>query len=137
MACSKLEARGHLLHKTGTPPKHFSRECMYIHFSLFTVVLILVGINAFLALFWAYVGQPDNHIGWATLMTSASIHSTLPKTNSWNFHEKILRISRVFESAIWFFIFFSKKNTWKILTVDVADFVCYWPTAAAVDLKGE
>ena len=27
MACSKLEARGHLLHKTGTPPKHFSREC--------------------------------------------------------------------------------------------------------------
>ena len=29
MACSKLEARGHLLHKTGTPPKHFSRECIY------------------------------------------------------------------------------------------------------------
>ena len=29
MACSKLEARGHLLHKTGTPPKHFSRECNY------------------------------------------------------------------------------------------------------------
>ena len=29
MACSKLEARGHLLHKTGTPPKHFSRECTY------------------------------------------------------------------------------------------------------------
>ena len=28
MACSKLEARGHLRHKTGTPPKHFSRECM-------------------------------------------------------------------------------------------------------------
>ena len=27
MACSKLEARGHLLHKTGTPHKHFSREC--------------------------------------------------------------------------------------------------------------
>jgi hypothetical protein len=22
-----LEARGHLLHKTGTLPKHFSREC--------------------------------------------------------------------------------------------------------------
>ena len=28
MACSKLEGRGHLLHKTGTPPKHFSRECI-------------------------------------------------------------------------------------------------------------
>ena len=27
MACSKLEARGHLLHKTGTPPKQISREC--------------------------------------------------------------------------------------------------------------
>ena len=45
MACSKLEARGHLLHKTGTPPKHFSRECnvrtrimnisLYISFLLF------------------------------------------------------------------------------------------------------
>ena len=29
MACSKLEARGHLLHKRGTPPKHISRECIY------------------------------------------------------------------------------------------------------------
>ena len=28
MAFSKLEERGHLLHKTGTPPKHFSRECI-------------------------------------------------------------------------------------------------------------
>ena len=28
MACSKLEARGHLLHKTGTPPKQISWECM-------------------------------------------------------------------------------------------------------------
>ena len=28
MACSKLEARGHLLHKTGTPPKQISRECI-------------------------------------------------------------------------------------------------------------
>ena len=32
MACSKLEARGHLLHKTGTPPKHFSQECTRNHF---------------------------------------------------------------------------------------------------------
>ena len=28
MACSKLEARGHLLHKTGTPSKQISRECI-------------------------------------------------------------------------------------------------------------
>ena len=39
-----------------------------------TVVLILVGINAFLALFWAYVKQPDNHIGWATLMSFLCIN---------------------------------------------------------------
>ena len=29
LACSKLEARGCLLYKTGTPPKHFSRECRF------------------------------------------------------------------------------------------------------------
>ena len=23
-----IEARGHLFHKTGTPPKHFNRECI-------------------------------------------------------------------------------------------------------------
>ena len=28
MAFSKLEARGHLLHKKGTPPKQISRECI-------------------------------------------------------------------------------------------------------------
>ena len=36
MAYSKLEARGHLLHKTGTPPKHFSRECTYLVWALIT-----------------------------------------------------------------------------------------------------
>ena len=61
----------------------------------FTVVVILVGINAFLALFWAYVGQPDNHIGWATLMPFLKIYSTSPRTNPWNFRKKILRIGRV------------------------------------------
>ena len=47
----------------------------------YTVVLMLVGINAFLALFWAYVGQPDDHIGWATLMPFVSIYSTNPRNN--------------------------------------------------------
>ena len=28
----------------------------------------------FLALFWAYIGQPDNHIGWVTLMPLKSIN---------------------------------------------------------------
>ena len=34
--------------------------------------------NAFFAVYWAYVGQPDNHIGWA------SIDPTHPRTNWWN-----------------------------------------------------
>ena len=43
MACSKLEARGHLLHKTGTPPKQISRECTYMGFAsaLFLVIIVL------------------------------------------------------------------------------------------------
>ena len=32
--------------------------------------------NAFLPFFWAYMGQPDDHIGWATLLPYASIYST-------------------------------------------------------------
>ena len=40
--------------------------------------------NAFFACFWAYVGQPHNHIGWATSMPFASIYPTDPRTNSWN-----------------------------------------------------
>ena len=78
-----------------------------------TVVLILVGIYVFLALFWAYVRQPDNH--WDTLMPFASINSTNPRTNPWNFREKILRIWGVeklffwvghFDFFFWFFFFF-------------------------------
>ena len=45
-----------------------------------------------LGCFWAYVGQPHNHIGWATPMSFASINPTKQRTNSWNFLEKILRI---------------------------------------------
>ena len=38
-----------------------------------------------LALFWAYVGQSLNHIGWATSMPFTSINSTNPRANPWNF----------------------------------------------------
>ena len=41
----------------------------------------------FLALFWAYIGQPDDHIGWVTLMPFASINPIIPRTNLWNFGE--------------------------------------------------
>ena len=70
----------------------------------------------FLGCFWAYVGQPHNHIGWAIPMPFASINSTNPRTNPWKLNEKILRIGGAgkwvfFEAAIlnflsqpfWFF----------------------------------
>ena len=70
--------------------------------------------NTFFACFWAYVGQPHNHISWATPMPFASINSTNPRTNPWNFHEKILRIGGAgkwgfFEAAI-LNLFFQKKK---------------------------
>ena len=43
--------------------------------------------NAFLGCFWAYVGQSQDHISWATPMPFVSINSTNPKTNAWNFHD--------------------------------------------------
>ena len=46
----------------------------------------------FLVRFWAYVGQPHDHINWATSMPFTSINSTNPRTNPWNFREKFLRI---------------------------------------------
>ena len=60
-------------------------------------------------LFWAYVGQPHGHIGWAIPMPFASMNSTNPRTAPWNFHKKILRIGDFekwpfFESAILNFI---------------------------------
>jgi hypothetical protein len=69
--------------------------------------------NAFLACFRAYMGQPHDHIHWATSMPFASINPTNPRTNLWNFHEKNLRIGDFeklifFESAI--FNFFFKKS---------------------------
>ena len=52
MACSKLEARSHLLQKTGTPPKHFSREGMYA-----TAYLFIDANNTLLV-----VNKPNQHI---------------------------------------------------------------------------
>ena len=46
--------------------------------------------NAFLVFFaenWAYVGQPDDHIGWAKWMPFVSIDPTHPRTTLWNFGE--------------------------------------------------
>ena len=74
------------------------------------------GKNAFfvfLGLFRAYIGQPHGHVRWAIPMPFASINPTNPRTNAWNFHEKIFRVGGAgkwgfFESAILKF-FFQKK----------------------------
>ena len=63
----------------------------------------------FLGCFWAYVGQSHNHIGWATLLPFASINSINPRTNPWNFHEKILRIEKK--------IFFFASSQWKLVHI--------------------
>ena len=76
----------------------------------------IVGINTFLALFWAYIGQPDNHIGWATLMPFASIYSTNPRTNPWNFRKKILRIDG---AGKWHFVVFFVFGSWVSQTKNV------------------
>ena len=74
--------------------------------------------HAFFACFWAYVGQPHNHISWATPMPFASINSTNPRTNPWKFHEKKIencrswKMSFFLSQPFWFFFqnFFSKKD---------------------------
>ena len=73
---------------------------------------------AFLGHFWAYVRQPQNQIGWAPSMPLASINPTYPRTNQWDFHEKMLRIEGVenlsfFESAV--LIFFFTSSQWKLI----------------------
>ena len=72
--------------------------------------------NAFSVLFvcfWACVGQPHCHIGWATSIPFASFNPTNPRTDLRDFRVKILRIGDFekwdfFESAILNF-FFEKK----------------------------
>ena len=80
--------------------------------------------NTFFVGFWDYVGQPHDLISWAVPMPFASINSTIPRTDPWEFHEKILRIGGAgkwgfFEAAIlnflsrpfWnFFCFISVKT---------------------------
>ena len=94
--------------------------------------------NTFFVCFWAYVGQPHDLISWAVPMPFASINSTIPRTDPWEFHEKILRIGRagkwgLFEAAIlnflsrpfWnFFCFIFVKNP--ALLYEVTFFSALW-----------
>ena len=60
--------------------------------------------NAFLACLRAYVGQPDDHIGWATSMPFASIYPTIPEIfvkKYWELWE--LKNSFFLSRPLWFF----------------------------------
>ena len=61
------------------------------------------GLKNTTPLFWAYVRQPEDHIGWGTLLPYPSINSTNPRTNPWHFREKILRIGRALKWHFWVF----------------------------------
>ena len=61
--------------------------------------------NHIIGCFCAYVGQPQDHIGWATPMPFASNNPTNWRTNPWNFHKNFWRIGdfeklSFFEAAI-------------------------------------
>ena len=89
--------------------------------------------NAFSVLFgcfWAFVGQPHSHIGWATSMPFASFNPTNLRTHLRNYREKFLRIGdfekwAFFESAILNF-FFKKKI-----------FFCFIPMKISPNLYGK
>ena len=69
--------------------------------------------TVFFACFRPYVRQPDDHIGWVTLMPFKSIYPTDPRTNPAQFDGKILRIDGfekvVFLSRPFWICFFQKK----------------------------
>ena len=87
----------------------------------------------FLALFWAYVRQPDGHIGWVILMPFASINPTNPRTNPWNFGGNCSAFVDVeklsfFESAILNLKKKEKKMTYHTVLNRKSQLVlCVWP----------
>jgi hypothetical protein len=74
----------------------------------------------FLGCFCPYVRQPHNHICWVTLMAFASINPTNPRTDLWNFREKISRIGDFEKRQFWkFFASFS----WKSVQIRMVDWM--------------
>ena len=73
----------------------------------------------FFSHFWAYVGQPHDHIGWAQSMPFASINPTNLRTSLWNFHKKNWELTELkndlfLSRPFWIFFFKKKKNFfWK------------------------
>ena len=67
----------------------------------------------FLALFGAYIGQSDGHIGWVTLMPFASINPTNPRTDLWNFGDNCSAFGSSWKTQFFWvghFEFFSSKK---------------------------
>ena len=69
----------------GNQGNHQNFEKSLVPHKLWLIWVWMKQKKAVLALFWAYVRQPDDHIGWVTLMPFASINPTIPRTNPWNF----------------------------------------------------
>ena len=82
----------------------------------------------FLGHFWAYVGQPNGHMGWATSMPFISINSINPRTNPWYLHKKILRIWRFWKTHFFwgshFEFFFSKKYFFCFIPMKISHKLC-------------
>ena len=84
--------------------------------------------KAFFGCFRPYVGQPDDHIGWAKTMPFASINPTNPRTNPWNFGGNCSAFGDVeklsfFESAILNF-FFKKKIFFCFIPMKISHKFC-------------
>ena len=62
--------------------------------------------NPFFACFWAHVGQPHNHIGWATSMPFASINPTHLRTNLKIFMKKYWELAKPWKWLLFSFWFF-------------------------------
>ena len=73
-----------------------------------------------LLLKWPYVGQPDDHLGWATSMPFTSTYPIHPRTKPLNFGEQILRIGgfeklSFLRRPFWFFFLHSHENQSKFI----------------------
>ena len=84
--------------------------------------------NAFLACFWAHVGQPHGHIDWAIPMPFESMISTNPRTNPWSFHKQILRIGDLLLSRPFWILFFQKKIFLCFIPMKISHKLCvrFW-----------
>ena len=85
--------------------------CYPINFNWFSIWAI--------ACFWAYVGQPHDHIDWATSMPFASINPTNPRTNPWNFGNNCSAFGGSWKTQFFwvghFGFFFQKKKIFFLL----------------------